>query len=387
MTPTKITILGATGSIGRQALEVIRENPHQLKVSVLTARSSVEELAQQAKEFLPSIVAIADERLYKPLKELLAGYPVEVVAGERGIIEAATYSDTDLVLSSLVGIAGLQPTIAAIRAKKTIALANKEVLVAAGSYVMTEARKQGVRIIPVDSEHSAIYQCLQGEKEPAETLWITASGGPFLHHTKEKLAEVSPEEALAHPRWKMGKKVTIDSATLANKGFEVIEARWLFDIPASQIKVVVHPESIVHSMVGFVDGSVKAQLAAPDMRLPIALALGLGERIPNSYPRLNLLGQSLNFLAPSFDRFPMLSYAYEALHKGGNCTAILNAADSVAVTAFLERRIAFTDIPLVAEEMLSRDFFMNSVDLDTILATDKRVTQEAKTLIETLSKK
>lgn len=384
MSITKISILGATGSIGQQALQVVRENPNRLKVSVLTAHSNIEALTRLAKEFQPAVVAIREDKLFLPLKKALSSYPIEVVAGEEGLIAAAAYNETDLVLSSLVGIAGLKPTIAAIKAGKTIALANKEVLVAGGSYVMSEAKKQGVTIIPVDSEHSAIYQCLQGESETPETLWITASGGPFLHHTKEELMEVTPEQALKHPRWKMGKKVTIDSATLANKGFEVIEAHWLFDMPASKIKVVVHPQSIVHSLVCFEDGSMKAQLAQPDMRLPIALALGLGKRIPNKYPRLNLYDQSFSFSQPSFDRFPMLSYAYEALQKGGNSTAILNAADSVAVKAFLEKRISFLDIPRVAEAMLSRDFYEEGVDLATIVETDERVTREAEDFLSTL---
>lgn len=384
MSITKISILGATGSIGQQALQVVRENPNRLKVSVLTAHSNIEALTRLAKEFQPAVVAIREDKLFLPLKKALSSYPIEVVAGEEGLIAAAAYNETDLVLSSLVGIAGLKPTIAAIKAGKTIALANKEVLVAGGSYVMSEAKKQGVTIIPVDSEHSAIYQCLQGESETPETLWITASGGPFLHHTKEELMEVTPEQALKHPRWKMGKKVTIDSATLANKGFEVIEAHWLFDMPASKIKVVVHPQSIVHSLVCFEDGSMKAQLAQPDMRLPIALALGLGKRIPNKYPRLNLYDQSFSFSQPSFDRFPMLSYAYEALKKGGNSTAILNAADSVAVKAFLEKRISFLDIPRVVEAMLSRDFYEEGVDLETIVGTDERVTREAEDFLSTL---
>lgn len=381
MKQIKVTILGATGSIGKQALEVIRENPERLKVFALTANQNIEELISLAQEFLPKVVVVADETYYLELKEALQGFPIEVVAGEQALQEVCSHPEVDLVLSSLVGFAGLLPTLAAIRKGKRVALANKEVLVAAGRYVMSEAKKYGATILPVDSEHSAIYQCLRGEEQEPETLWLTASGGPFLNHSLDQLAGVTLGEALNHPRWKMGRKVTIDSATLANKGFEVIEARWLFDLSSEAIKVVIHPESTIHSLVTFRDGSMMAQLASPDMRLPISLALGVGERIPNQYKRLNLFDLSLHFQKPDFSRFPMLSFAYKALERGGNSTAILNAADSVAVSAFLRGEIKFIDIAHIVEDLLAKDFYMTADDLEAILDTDRRVEVAALHLI------
>lgn len=384
MNKRKIAILGATGSIGMQALQVVRDNPKRFEVTSLTANSRVEELILLAREFRPKRVVIANRSLYETLKEGLQGLPIEPMAGEEALIEVMTIPEDSLVLSALVGFAGLRPTLAAIDAGKNIALANKEVLVAAGSYVMQAAFRKKVSVFPVDSEHSAIYQCLMGESSPPEELWLTASGGPFLHFPENRLHTVTPKEALKHPRWKMGSKVTIDSATLANKGFEVIEARWLFNLPGSQIKVVIHPESIVHSMVLFKDGAVKAQLAPPDMKLPIALALGEGKRIPNDYSRLNIFETSLHFEAPDMSRFPMLRFAYETLQQGGNAAAILNAADSVAVEAFLAGKIPFTEIPHVAEEMLSRDYFQQGNDIETILATHERVSFEAQVFVDSL---
>ncbi len=379
---TAIAILGATGSIGTQALDVVRLHPNRFTIVALSANTQVEQLVTLAREFSPKIVAIANETLYPQLKNALSGTNTIVLAGSEGLNAVATFSEADVVISSLVGIAGLKPTLAAIEQGKTIGLANKEVLVAAGSYVMTRAKACGATIIPVDSEHSAIYQCLLGETLQPEELWLTASGGPFRNAPLKALQAVTPQQALNHPRWIMGKKVTIDSSTLANKGFEVIEARWLFDIPAERIKVLIHPESIVHSLVSFCDGSVKAQLAEPDMRLPISLALGLGSRVANNYPRLNLFSSALHFEEPNFENFPMLKIAYQALRTGGNAPAVLNAADSVAVQAFLEGKIGFLDIPRLVDAMFEQNFVNSNDSLDSVLQTTNFVTQAAHKYIQ-----
>lgn len=381
MNITRIALLGATGSIGKQALEIVRDNPDRLAVVGLTAQHRVRDLVALCHEFRPKLAVIADETLYSELKEGIKGLPTRALTGEEGLCQAATLQEADIVLSSLVGITGLLPTLAAIEEGKTIALANKEVLVAGGECITEAASKYNVRILPVDSEHSAIYQCLLGERQKPEKIWLTASGGPFFKCTEKEFDNVTPAQALNHPRWLMGPKVTIDSATLANKGFEMIEARWLFDVPAKAIEVVVHPQSIVHSMVCFRDGSVKAQLSPPDMRLPIGFALGLGERIPNNYPRIDLFSSEFNFFKPDFVRFPMLSFAYKVLELGGNASAIFNAADSVAVEAFLEGRIAFSQIAILTEALLAKDFYSPKADLETIVETDLRVTAAAREML------
>ncbi len=378
---TRIALLGATGSIGTQTLEIIRLHREQLEVVALTAQSNVEKLIALCAEFSPRIAVIADKQYYPQLKDALKGTNTQACCAEEGLLEAATMPEADLVLSSLVGFAGFLPTLKAIEQGKTIALANKEVLVAGGECITAAAHKHGARLIPVDSEHSAIYQCLLGETSPVEKIWLTASGGPFLHKSREEMASVTPEKALNHPRWLMGPKVTIDSSTLANKGFEAIEAHYLFGVPMTQIQVVVHPESIVHSMVEFCDGSVKAQLSLPDMRLPISLALGVGKRLPNAFPRLNFFDQTLHFLAPDFDKFPLLRFAYEAMEQGGNTPAILNAADSVAVEAFLRKQIPFTAIPEIAKEMLSRSYYSADASMVSILETDRLVCEACRRYI------
>ncbi len=380
----KIALLGATGSIGTQALDIIRSNPDLFEVVLLTGHRQVELLTALAREFMPREVVIADPALYLDLRNNLAALPIAVSAGEQALEEAVTHPDIDLVLSSLVGYAGVLPTLAAIRARKTIALANKETLVVAGALIMEEAERAGVTIYPVDSEHSAIYQCLMGEKAAPERLILTASGGPFLRHSLEQLDEVTPQQALKHPKWEMGAKVTIDSATLMNKGFEMIEAHWLFGIAPERIEVLVHPQSIVHSMVQFTDGSVKAQLGQPDMRLPIGLALGLGERIANDYPRCDFTLTPLTFEQPDHARFPNLSYAYHALAMGGTAPCVLNAANEVAVAAFLKAQVSFRGISRLIETMLNRpDLSDKACDLSTLIEINREVVRQTEDLVRT----
>lgn len=373
-----IALLGSTGSIGTQALEVIRENPDRFEVIVLVARQSTDLLIAQAREFRPQLVVIQSETCYPAVREALSPLGISVATGSTAIEEAVCLPEVDIVLTAMVGFSGLRPTLAAIGAKKTIALANKETLVVAGSLIRHEASKQGVKILPVDSEHSAIYQCLIGETTPAEKILLTASGGPFRQHSLEALEQVTVAQALRHPNWVMGAKVTIDSASLMNKGLEMIEARWLFDLPAEQIEVLVHPQSIIHSMVQFADGSVKAQLGQPDMRLPIGYALGLSERVANAYPRLDFTQQTLTFEHPDMERFPNLALAYRALSLGGTAPCALNAANEIAVEAFLDERLSFRAMSDLITTALESHRPQSNYDLSLLEAVDAEVRQQCR---------
>lgn len=352
----RLSVMGSTGSIGSQTLDIVAHYPEKFEVVALTANSNWEKLAAQARKFRPQAVVISDERYYGNLKESLSEVPVRVMAGKEALVEAATMEASDIVVGALVGYSGLPSTLAALEADKTVALANKETLVVAGELIEKIIDRKGKRILPVDSEHSAIFQCLQGEESGTlSKIILTASGGPFRTFTKEMLRNVTVEEALQHPNWHMGAKVTIDSATMMNKGFEMIEARWLFHTKPSHIEVLVHPESIVHSMVEFIDGSVKAQLGLPDMRLPIEVALSYPDRLDLkkrlSTPSLCLSKTgSLTFEKPDMEKFPLLSLAYETARNGGLEPAVMNAANEVAVKAFLEKRIGFMEI---AETVIS----------------------------------
>ena len=369
----QIAILGSTGSIGTQTLDVVRQHPEAFSVYALTAHRSVDMLIQQALEFNPAVVCIADEAYYPRLREALSDLPIQVMAGEKAIAEMVTMPQIDVVVAAMVGYAGLRPTIEAIRAKKTIALANKETLVVAGEIICRLAQRYKVNILPVDSEHSAIFQSLVGEDMTSvEKLLLTASGGPFRTFTYEQMQHVTAAQALQHPNWEMGAKITIDSASMMNKGFEVIEARWLFDIPAEQIQVLVHPQSVIHSAVQFVDGSVKAQLGTPDMRMPIQYALTYPQRWHSDVPRLDLFKHNtLTFEEPDLQRFPNLRLAYEAMEKGGNMPCIMNAANEAAVKAFLEDKIGFYDITDTVQHCMETVDFIQSPDLDTIFDTNK----------------
>jgi 1-deoxy-D-xylulose-5-phosphate reductoisomerase len=349
-----IAILGSTGSIGTQALDIIRQNPDVFSVEVLTARSNADLLIIQAIEFRPNAVVIADESCYAKVKEALHPFPVKVFAGEDSLSQVVEMEGIDLVLNALVGYSGLKPTLNAIRARKNVALANKETLVVAGDLVMRLASEANVMILPVDSEHSAIFQCLAGErKKDVEKIILTASGGPFRGHKHEHLKNVTKEAALNHPNWKMGNKVTIDSASLMNKGLEVIEAKWLFDLAPSQVEVIVHPQSVIHSIVQFVDGSMKAQMGPADMRGPILYAFSYPGRLATDFPRFDFTAcTQFTFEPPDRDLFRNLGLAFEALHRGGNMPCILNAANEIAVQAFLEDRISFLGMPRLIERCM-----------------------------------
>ena len=377
-----ISILGSTGSIGTQALEVVREQPERFAVSVLTAGKNADLLIQQALEFQPDTVVIGEEDLYSRVKDALAHLPIKVFAGEDSIIQVAAMEEADIVLTALVGYAGLRPTLAAIEAGKPIALANKETLVVGGELVTQLAQSKGVNIYPVDSEHSAIFQCLVGEfHNPIEKIILTASGGPFRGKKKGDLAPVTKAQALKHPNWSMGAKITIDSSTLMNKGLEVIEAKWLFGLAASQIDVVVHPQSIIHSLVQFQDGSLKAQMGLPDMKLPIQYALGYPARLKNDFPRFNFLNYpNLTFEAPDLEAFPCLQLAFDALDKGGNAPCILNAANEVAVAAFLSESITYLQIPELIETALARIPYITQPNLQDLILTDQETRLVMKTL-------
>jgi len=340
-----LAILGSTGSIGTQTLDIVRDNPDRFSVYAICANRSVDLLIEQAKEFHPEIVCIADENLYPQLQEALKNEPCKVWAGADAIAEMVTFQPIDIVVAAMVGYAGLRPTIEAIKAGKTIALANKETLVVAGELICELAAKHHTPILPVDSEHSAIFQSLIGEKSEIEKILLTASGGPFRNFTLEQMATVTAEQALQHPNWSMGAKITIDSASMMNKGFEVIEAKWLFGVPVEKIEVLIHPQSIVHSAVQFVDGAIKAQLGAPDMRVPIQLALTYPERIQSNFPRADLaaLG-ALTFDKPDLARFPNLGLAYKATNRGGTVPCVLNAANEVVNLAFREHRCRFLEM-------------------------------------------
>ena len=377
-----IAVLGSTGSIGRNSLEVIKGLPDRFRVTYLTANKNTDLLAQQIRIFKPRGVVVLDENRASALKNQMNG-SVEFLTGVHGLKEVVRRDDVDIVISSLVGFAGLEPTIEAIRHHKTVALANKETLVAAGQLITALLREYGVQLIPIDSEHSAILQCLQGE-DPARIarLILTASGGPFLNKPLQEFGSITVDQALHHPNWQMGRKITVDSATLMNKGLEVIEAHWLFGLPAQKIDVVIHPQSIIHSMVEFVDGSVKAQLGIPDMKLPIQYALTFPDRFPMNGERLSFPKlQSMTFSEPDRNKFRCLQLAYDALSRGGTLPAAMNAANEVAVEAFLTKRITFKRIPEVIENAMTTHKTISSPELPDIIEADRLTRQHAATLI------
>ena len=381
----QIAILGSTGSIGTQALQVIDEHPDLFEAYCLTANNRVKELAEQARRYNPAAVVIANEDKYEELKSLLSDMPdIKVYAGKQAIDEIVEAGPIDMVLTAMVGFAGLSPTIHAIKAHKKICLANKETLVVAGELICELSKKYRAPIIPVDSEHSAIFQSLVGEGDnEIEKILLTASGGPFRNFTKEQLATVTKADALKHPTWHMGAKITIDSATMMNKGFEVIEAKWLFGVPAEKIQVLIHPQSIVHSAVQFVDGAVKAQLGVPDMRLPIQYALTYPDRIHLSEGRLDLFKQPLEFFEPNLDKFRCLALAFEAIKKGGNMPCIVNAANEIVNRGFLEDRCGFMQMSDIIEKTMNRVSFSSTPDYDTYINTDAEARRVATELLET----
>ena len=380
----QIAILGSTGSIGTQTLDVVRQHRDAFAVYALTAHRSVEMLIEQALEFNPAVVCIADESCYPRLRDALSDLPIKVMAGENALKEIVTMPAIDVVVAAMVGYAGLPPTIAAIQAKKTIALANKETLVVAGEIICRLAKRYKVNILPVDSEHSAIFQSLVGEDMASvEKLLLTASGGPFRRFTLDQMQHVTAAEALRHPNWDMGAKITIDSASMMNKGFEVIEARWLFDIPVEKIQVLVHPQSVVHSAVQFIDGSVKAQLGTPDMRMPIQYALTYPARWQSDVPRLDLFAtQSLTFEEPDLQRFPNLALAYEAMNRGGNVPCVLNAANEVVNLAFREGRCGFLQMSDVIAKTMERTDFIAEPTYEDYVQTDKMARKIAMELLK-----
>ncbi len=380
----QIAILGSTGSIGTQALDVVRRNPDKFEVYAICANRSIDLLIQQAVEFMPEMVCIADDTYYPQLKEALADLPIKTFAGADAIAEMVTMPSIDIVLAAMVGYAGLRPTMEAIRAGKTIALANKETLVVAGELICDLARKHRTPLLPVDSEHSAIFQCLVGEgNNEIEKILLTASGGPFRTKQRSELLHVTAADALRHPNWDMGAKITIDSATMMNKGFEVIEAKWLFDVPVEKIQVLVHPQSIVHSAVQFADGSVKAQLGMPDMRLPIQYALTFPERTDSTFPRLDLLQMSnLTFEAPDLGKFRNLTLAYEAMNRGGNMPCILNAANEVVVHAFLQNKCGFLEMSDIIETVMAKATFIQKPTYEDYVQTDCHARQLAQSLLK-----
>lgn len=371
----QIAILGSTGSIGTQTLQVVEEHPECFEVYAITANRRVDELIAQARKFNPEAVVIADESKYEQLKEALSDMPIKVYAGYESICQIVQAEPIDVVVTAMVGFSGLRPTIEAIKAGKAIALANKETMVVAGELINSLAMEYRTPIFPVDSEHSAIFQCLAGEAcNRVEKLILTASGGPFRTYTAQQLESVTKEQALRHPNWSMGAKITIDSATMMNKGFEVIEAKWLFGVDAGNIEVVVHPQSVIHSMVQFADGAVKAQLGTPDMRLPIMYALSYPKRLPSSFERLNFgtLGE-LTFEHPDMERFPNLQHAYNALAMGGNMPCVINAANEVCVAAFLADRMRFIDMSRIIERAMQSASYVLKPSLDDYIATDNEV--------------
>jgi 1-deoxy-D-xylulose-5-phosphate reductoisomerase len=376
----RIAILGSTGSIGTQALDVVMQHSDAFSVSVLTAQSNADLLVEQALQFKPSHVVIGDEQKYTFVKEALSGTAIQVLAGADALQEVVCLDNVDIVLTALVGYAGLLPTVKAIKAGKPIALANKETLVVAGSLIMPLAREMGVPILPVDSEHSAIFQCLMGESHnPIEKVILTASGGPFRGRKRADLEQVTRAQALKHPNWSMGAKITIDSASLMNKGLEVIEAAWLFDVKASQIDVVVHPQSIVHSLVQFEDGSIKAQLGLPDMKLPIQFALGYPNRMQADFPRFDFRNfASLTFEQPDMETFRNLGLAFKALDQGGNMPCILNAANEIAVAAFLKDEIGFLEMSDLLADCMVKGTFLPNPSLEDYITTDKLTREMAQ---------
>lgn len=377
----RIAILGSTGSVGVTTLDVIGRSHERFQAVALAAGRNIRRLREQMERFQPRIVSVLTPEAAREIRDTTPGYRGEILAGEEGLRAVATCSEADVVVSALVGAVGLLPTLEAIRAGKTIALANKEVMVVAGELVTREAAARGVRILPVDSEHSAVFQALSNHPpEAVRRIVLTASGGPFLHTPMERLARVTPTDALQHPTWKMGSKITIDSATLMNKGLEVIEARWLFGVDASRIAVIVHPQSVVHSMVEFVDGSVMAQLAVPDMAIPVAYALAYPERMSLPHlPRLDLTaGQGLTFFTPEEEKFPCLGLAYRALLRGGDAPAVLNAANEIAVERFLGGDLRFTDIPRLIEDVLESHVTAPGDSIEALLAADRWAREVAR---------
>ncbi len=371
MEKKKIAILGSTGSIGTQALQVIEEHHDLYEAYVLTANNKVDLLIQQARKFMPEAVVIANAEKYGELRDALSDLPIKVYAGADALCQVVQESPIDIVLTAMVGFSGLQPTISAIKARKKIALANKETLVVAGELINRLATDYRVEILPVDSEHSAIFQCITGEVSPIEKIILTASGGPFRNYTMEQLSYVTKKEALKHPNWDMGAKITIDSATMMNKGFEVIEAKWLFGVSPQQIQVVVHPQSIVHSAVQFADGAVKAQLGVPDMRVPIQYAFSYPERLQSSFDRLDFFQNStLTFEEPDLKRFRNLAFAYEALAQGGNMPCVVNAANEIVNRAFLEDRVGFLQMSDIIEKVMSQATFIKEPTFDDYLNSD-----------------
>lgn len=378
----KIAILGSTGSIGKQTLDVIAEHGDQYEAYVLTANNQADLLIEQARRFAPEAVVIANEAHYDKVREALADLPIKVWTGADALCQVVTDSNIDIVVTAMVGFSGLRPTVAAIKAHKAIALANKETLVVAGEVITALALENKVPILPVDSEHSAIFQSLVGEPTPIEKIILTASGGPFRTLSKEQLASVAKAQALKHPNWDMGAKITIDSATMMNKGFEMIEAKWLFDMEPKDIEVVVHPQSIIHSAVQWADGAVKAQLGVPDMRVPIQYALSFPHRLSSSFDRLSLTDiATLTFEKPDIDKFRCLALAYEAAATGGNMPCIMNAANEIANRAFLEDRCSFNDIARVIETTMQRTAFIKKPSLDDYFETDADARRIASTLL------
>ncbi|MBT2556651.1 1-deoxy-D-xylulose-5-phosphate reductoisomerase [Hymenobacter sp. ISL-91] len=383
-TPKRVALLGSTGSIGTQALDVLRAQPGRFTLTALSAQSNADLLVAQAREFRPAAVVIGDESKYAQVREALASQPeTEVLAGADALVEVAGRPDTDVVLTAMVGYAGLLPTVAAIKAGHDIALANKETLVVAGQLITELVREHGVKLLPVDSEHSAIFQCLVGEEQnPIEKIILTASGGPFRGRSRADLAQVTRAQALKHPNWDMGAKITIDSASLMNKGLEVIEAKWLFGLRNEQVEVIVHPQSIIHSLVQFEDGSLKAQLGLPDMKLPIQYALGYPQRLANQFPRFSFLDYpQLTFEPADTAAFRNLGLAFEAMRRGGNAPCILNAANEIAVAAFLRDEIGFLEMSDVVETSLARVSYLAAPTLDDYVATDQEARRVAADLI------
>jgi 1-deoxy-D-xylulose-5-phosphate reductoisomerase len=383
----RIAILGSTGSIGTQALEVVKAHPDSLEVEVLTAHCNADLLIQQALEYKPNSVVIGAEKLYKKVSEALQPHDIKVYAGDDSISQIVESNEIDIVLAAIVGFAGLKSTLKAIEAKKTIALANKETMVVAGQLVTKLAQENAVNILPVDSEHSAIFQCLVGEfHNPVEKIYLTASGGPFKGKNKEFLAKVTKQDALKHPNWEMGKKITIDSATLINKGLEVIEAKWLFALKPEQIDVIIHPQSIIHSLVQFQDGSMKAQMGLPDMKLPIQYAFTYPYRFKTDYPRFNFMDYpQLSFEKPDTNTFAGLNLAFEAMRKNGNMPCILNAANEVAVNAFLQDKIGFLQITDVIEACMQKISFVAEPSLEDYIQTDHETRIVSNELINKIS--
>ena len=382
----RIAILGSTGSIGTQALEVIEKHSELYEAYVLTANNQVDKLIEQARKHKPEAVVIANEQHYPKLQEALADLPIKVYCGTEALCQVVAEDPVDIVLTALVGFAGLRPTISAIKAHKPIALANKETLVVAGELIDALAAENNVPILPVDSEHSAIFQCLVGELgNPIEKILLTASGGPFRKFTKEQLATVTKEQALKHPNWSMGAKITIDSASMMNKGFEVMEARWLFGVKPEQIEVLVHPQSIIHSAVQFEDGAIKAQLGMPDMRIPIQYAFSYPDRLHTDFPRIDFdLCTQLTFEHPDTEKFRNLALAFEAISKGGNMPCIINAANEIANAAFLHDEVSFLGMSDVIEQTMQKASFIHKPTFDDYMATDSEAREIAKDLIKTI---